>query len=62
MACTRNCHSDDAESAPQGCGKSCAKIERLLHNIVRPGKASLGLIDAQMRLLGEIGTASLPRL
>jgi hypothetical protein len=62
MACRNVCTSDRPPAEKPDCAAGCSKVERMLHNILRPSSASLGLIDAQTNLLAGLGSAAMPRL
>lgn len=62
MACRNLCTSDRTPSEKADCAAACSKVERMVHNILHPSAASVGLIDAQASLLASLGSAALPRL
>jgi len=62
MSCPRTCLSDQSATGKSACETSCSKVERMLHNILRPNAVSVGLIDAQANLLTALGSPAMPRL
>ncbi|MBL8832438.1 MAG: hypothetical protein JNL71_08610 [Rhodospirillales bacterium] len=62
MSCPRTCLSDQSATGKSACDTSCSKVERMLHNILRPNAVSAGLIDAQIHMLAALGSPSMPRL
>lgn len=62
MACPRTCLSDETASEKSACRTSCSKVERMVHNILRPTAVSVGIIDAQASMLAALGSPAMPRL
>ncbi|MBI1243966.1 MAG: hypothetical protein GC202_03090 [Alphaproteobacteria bacterium] len=62
MACRNLCTTDRQPSEKLECATACSKVERMVHNILRPSSASVGLIDAQTNMLASLGSSAMPRL
>ncbi len=62
MSCPRTCISEATENEKSTCRTSCSKVERMVHDILRPSPVSAGLILAQADMLAALGTPAMPRL
>ena len=62
MSCPRTCISEATANEKSACHASCSKVDRMVHDILRPSSVSAGLILAQTDMLAALGTPAMPRL
>ncbi len=62
MSCPRTCLNDETGTEKSACNTSCSKVERMIHDILRPNAVSVGLIAAQAQMLASLGSPAMPRL
>ncbi len=62
MTCPRTCMNEETAAEKSACRTSCSKVDRMVHDILRPSTASAGLILAQTNMLAALGTSAMPRL
>jgi len=62
MSCPRTCLSEATPNEKSACHTSCSKIDRMVHDILRPSSNATSLILAQTDMLAALGSPAMPRL
>ncbi len=62
MTCAQTCHGEQSPTEKAACLTTCSRVERMVHNFLRPDAASLDIVAAQAQMLAALGSRTFPRL